>query len=84
MLINAIEGATRRIGKSQGYKGLPIRDFVYGDGTPAMMTSWQPTPKEIEALVNGAPIYLTLLGSAHPPVLIEVGHPATADGKGGA
>ncbi len=75
MMINAIEGATRRIGKSQGYKGLPIRDFQYADGTPAMTTSWQPTPAELAALAAGAPIYVTLLGSAHPPILLEVGAP---------
>lgn len=77
MLINAIEGATRRIGKAQGYLGLPVRDFLFpegmSEGTPAMKTSWQPTPQEINAIVQGAPIYLTLLGTAHPPVLLEVG-----------
>jgi len=26
MMINAIEGCTRRIGKAQGYLGLPLRD----------------------------------------------------------
>jgi hypothetical protein len=73
MIVNAIEGATRRIGKAQGYRGLPIRDFAYDDGTPAMRTSWQPTPAELKALAAGAPIYVTLLGSAHPPILLEVG-----------
>ena len=73
MISLAIEGATRRIGKSQGYKGLAILDFAYADGTPAMRTSWQPTPAEVAALVNGAPVHITLLGSAHPPILVEVG-----------
>lgn len=72
MMINAIEGATRRIGKSQGYKGLPLRDEV-GHFGPQMVTSWQPTPAEIAAIAAGAPIYLTVLGSAHPPVMLEVG-----------
>ena len=72
MMINAIEGATRRIGKSQGYKGLPLRDEV-GQFGPMMVTSWQPTPKEVEAIAAGAPIYLYVLGSAHPPVMLEVG-----------
>lgn len=72
MMINAIEGCTRRIGKSQGYLGLPLRDEVI-DGVPRMTSSWQPSPAELQALVDGAPIYVTLLGSAHPPILVHVG-----------
>ena len=72
MIINAIEGATRRIGKSQGYLGLPLRDEVV-DGVPQMVTSWQPTPAEAAKLASGAPIYLTVLGNAHPPVMLNVG-----------
>jgi hypothetical protein len=72
-MINAIEGATRRIGKSQGYKGLPLRDEVRPDGTPQMVTSWQPTPAELAAIAAGAPIYLTVLGTGHPPVMLTVG-----------
>jgi hypothetical protein len=73
MLNLAIEGTTRRIGKSQGYLGLCVRDFEFGDGTPAMMTAWQPTPAEVAKIVAGQPIYLTILGNAHPPVLLQVG-----------
>lgn len=48
MHIGRIEGATRVLGKSQGYLGLPIRDEVVnctvgGEGTPAMVTAWLPT-----------------------------------------
>lgn len=77
MMSLAIEGATRRIGKAQGYLGLCVRDFLFGDGTPAMMTAWQPTPDELARLALGAPIYLTLLGSAHPPVKLDVGEVPT-------
>lgn len=73
MINLAIDGATRRIGKSQGYKGLCVRDFEFGDGTPAMMTAWQPTPSEIAKIVSGETIYLTILGTAHPPILLQVG-----------
>lgn len=72
MMINAIEGCTRRIGKSQGYLGLPLRDEVV-DGIPQMVTSWQPTPAEAVRLASGAPIYLIILGSEHPPVMMYVG-----------
>jgi hypothetical protein len=71
MMSNAIEGCTRRIGKAQGYKGLAIRDELI-DGMPAMVTSWQPTIAELADLVAGAPIHLTLLGRAHPPVMLAV------------
>ncbi len=78
MQIGRIEGCTRVLGKSQGYFGLPLRDVtindsVTGPGTPAMETAWLPTPKEIEAIVAGAPIILRVLGTAHPPVMINVG-----------
>ena len=72
MMINAIEGATRRIGKSQGYLGLPLRDEVV-EGVPQMVSSWQPTPAEVARIAAGAAIYLTVLGNAHPPVLLTVG-----------
>lgn len=72
MIINAIEGCTRRIGKSQGYLGLPLRDEVI-DGIHHMTSSWQPTPAELQALVDGAPIYVTLLGTAHPPIMVSIG-----------
>lgn len=72
MMINAIEGCTRRIGKSQGYWGLPLRDEPF-DGVPSMLSSWQPTPAELTAIIAGAPIYVRLMGSDHPPILLTVG-----------
>lgn len=78
MIIGRIEGATRTLGKAQGYLGLPLRDVlvnstVDGPATPAMETAWLPTPDEIARLTAGAPVILRVLGTAHPPVMIEVG-----------
>lgn len=78
MHIARIEGATRIIGQSQGYLGLPIRDgqmhcAVNGPNTPTMTTAWQPTPEEIAAINAGASIHVTLLGTGHPPIFVEVG-----------
>jgi hypothetical protein len=73
MISNSPEGTTRRIGKSQGYLGLSVKDTTMADGTPVMMTSWQPTPAEVEAIRLGAPIYLWVLGTAHPPVMLSTG-----------
>lgn len=77
MLIGRIEGATRVLGKSQGYLGLPLRDVVInstvdGPETPAMETAWLPTPDEIERINAGAAVILRVLGVAHPPVMVEV------------
>lgn len=78
MQIGMVEGATRILGKSQGYLGLPVRDellncSVNGEGTPAMTTAWFPTPDEIAAIVAGAPVHVRILGTAHPPIMVEVG-----------
>ena len=78
MEIKCIVGFTRRIGKSQGYAGLPVRDelvhcTVNGTDTPSMITAWEPTPDELARLNAGASVHLRLLGTAHPPVMVEVG-----------
>jgi hypothetical protein len=74
---NTIVGTTRRIGKSQGYKGLCIRDEITDLG-PSMTTSWQPSPEDIDKIVAGHPIYVTILGTGHPPIMITVGPEVTA------
>jgi hypothetical protein len=78
MQIGRIEGSTRIIGKSQGYMGLPIRDdavncSVNGDNTPTMTTAWLPTPAEMNALNAGAAVHVTIVGVAHPPIIVGVG-----------
>lgn len=78
MQVGVIEGATRIVGKSQGYMGLPIRDelihcSVNGQGTPAMTTAWLPTPAELAALNAGAAIYVRILGHIPPPMDVGVG-----------
>lgn len=40
---------------------------------PSMVTAWEPTPDELERLNKGAPVYLRIVGSGHPPVMLEVG-----------
>lgn len=78
MQIGRILNHTRIIGKSQGYMGLPVRyelihEKVNGEATPSMVTAWLPTPKELNALNKGAPVHVRLLGSIHPPIMVEVG-----------
>jgi hypothetical protein len=78
MEIGHVEGATRVVGKGQGYYGLPIRDelincTVNGPDTPAMVTAWFPTPAELAALNAGAPVHVRILGSAPPPMFVTTG-----------
>lgn len=78
MQVGRIDGATRVIGKSQGYLGLPLRDetiscAVGGPGTPAMVTAWLPSPEELAALNVGAAIHVRLIGTQHPPIMVETG-----------
>jgi hypothetical protein len=87
MIIKRIEGATRVLGKSQGYLGLPLRDetistTVDGPATPCMVTAWEPTPDELARLNDGASVLLYVIGKAHPPVMVEVGPPHTSEGAG--
>lgn len=72
-----IEGATRTIGESQGYIGLPLRDelrncTVNGENTPVMVSQWTLTDDERELIHNGADIHLSVVGTFHPPVLLEI------------
>lgn len=78
MIIARIANATRVLGKSQGYLGLPLRDevrntIVDGETTPVMITAWEPTPDELERLNRGAFVQLCVVGTGHPPVMLEVG-----------
>jgi hypothetical protein len=78
MQIGYIRGATRVIGKAQGYMGLPLRDelikcTVNGPETQSMVTAWLPTPKELAALNAGAAVHVRILGTAHPPIMVDVG-----------
>lgn len=73
-----IEGETRRLGESQGYLGLPIRDdmvhcSVSGENTPCMLSAWLPSEEERAAIASGAPVILQVIGTSHPPVMLSTG-----------
>lgn len=85
MQIGRIDRASRVLGESQGYLGLPVRDEVVEDTatgrlSPSMLTAWHPTPAEIAAIVAGASIMVRLLGSEHPPIMVTVGDPPAGGG----
>lgn len=80
MMIGRIPSATRVLGQAQGYRGLPVRDElihegVNGPGTPCMVTAWEPTPDELARLAKGAAVHVRILGTAHPPIMVDVGDP---------
>lgn len=83
MQIARIRGATRIIGRAQGYAGLPLRDedttLSSGNTVPSMVSAWFPTPEELAKLNAGAPVTVKLLGSAHPPIMVGVGEPPDED-----
>lgn len=79
MIPKRIAGATRYLGAPKGWEPesdgdcshLAILD-VPSEGSPVMISAWEPTPKEVEAIVAGQPIYLQVRGTAHPPVMLWV------------
>jgi len=74
MLIAVIEGANRICGKSQGYKGLPVRDELV-DGYNIMHTAWEPTPGELELLNAGGKVIVSLIGNNPQPINVIVAQP---------
>ena len=80
MHVGRIQNATRTLSAPKDWNrdengpcgGLPIRDEKTSAGM-GMFSAWFPTPEEIERIKEGAPIYLIVLGSTHPPVDMRVG-----------
>lgn len=72
MIISLIENFTRICGQAQGYLGLPIRDEVI-DGTPVMISAWEPTPEELAALNAGAKVQIHIAGTVPAPMQVHVG-----------
>ena len=65
-----ISNATRILAESQDeYYALAIRDEIISD-VNHMTSVWEPTPQELQELLKGGAVRLTILGSAHPPVMI--------------
>jgi hypothetical protein len=85
MLIGRIEGATNDLGAPKDWvkerdgtcATLPVRVDVINGGMISMTSVWLPTLEEIERIVAGAPVYLRVVSSSHPPVMLDVG-PAPA------
>jgi hypothetical protein len=75
-----IKGCTRRIGATAGWDhekdGLCHTIEVLDqevDGHNWMQTAWLPTVRELEQLNAGYPIILSILGTRHPVVSLQIG-----------
>lgn len=66
-----IKGCTRVLAENQDeYFDLPIRDEDLGYGNQ-MTSQWKPSKEELECLLNGGCIELSILGHTHPPVILS-------------
>lgn len=63
-------------GDGGNVKDLPVVKDAYG-----FTSAWRPTREELKQLLAGAPIFLTIIGQAHPAVCLHVGDPADAPTK---
>lgn len=82
MLVQRIQRHTRVLGAPPGWDpsvdkngpcmGLPIRDTVLSQ-TCFMLSAHEPTPEELKALLEGAPLILGVQGINHPVVFLHVG-----------
>ena len=65
-----ISNATRILAETQDeYYALAIRDEEIS-GVNHMTSVWEPTPTELADLAGGGAVRLTILGTAHPPVML--------------
>jgi hypothetical protein len=82
MIIKRISPSTRVFGAPAGWDGkdtscgaLPILDVQTPEG-PFMVSAWEPTPAELEAIQRGETIKLWIRGTVHPVVALTVGEVA--------
>ena len=70
MLIGIIEGANCLMRGDGG----AVRDLhvVHNPAEGTFTSAWLPTPEELAALNAGAPVYLFIWGTGHPPVYVGV------------
>jgi hypothetical protein len=82
MLIGRVAGATHVLGAPRNWdedragkcNPLVVRKDMSEAG-PVMTSAWFPTADELDRLIAGAPIHLTIFGEAHPPVALSIGDP---------
>lgn len=80
MISARIRGFTRELAKDQPeYRRLCIRDERTAEGN-MMVSAWEPTKEQLEALNNGGKVLLGIMGVVHPPISLWV-EPFVEDGE---
>lgn len=51
---------------------LPVTHIKFVDKTPAIISYWMPTKKELALLNSGRAVQLTIIGTNHAPVMLCV------------
>ncbi len=75
-----IKNQTRNLGKPADWDeqklgpcgSLPIVDAILPGGARCMVSAWKPTESELALLNEGGLVYLTVVGTVHPPVAMQV------------
>lgn len=70
-----IDGATRALGAPDGWdesKDGPCDVLHVRDRGGVMESAWYPSEEEKAAIAAGRPVILTVWGSGHPPVSVNV------------
>ena len=86
MIPAVIAGATRHLDAPHGWDEakeghcgkLPIQDVVDdrdGFATRRMISAWEMLPAEVAAMSAGGKVLLSIVGTAHPPVWLDVSLP---------
>lgn len=78
-----ISGAGVILGEDQpDVESLPIRlvnvEMAHRGLCAVMVSEWRPTEEERAALLDGASVYLTVVGKRHPPVMLTVDAPSSS------
>lgn len=73
MLFQAIEGANLRLigDPENGIVDIHARAEVV-DGYQEITVAFEPTPDELQRMIDGKPVYVTQLGNTFHPIRVEV------------
>lgn len=67
--------ANRTFTKPEGWTDLECSPLRVHDTGQELISCWQPTDEERAAIAAGAPIWLSVCGHGHPPVILSAESP---------
>lgn len=59
-------------GDIPGVSNLPATMVIDADNRVSISSFWVPDTEELKALNEGGGVMVTIMGSAHPPIMVEV------------